>query len=149
MGMEIPNDLKHKPIYIIKNYEKVDGIYANNTDVQGMSIGKAQWLNDKDEFVPSVKVWRHTGERWSRQSEEITLTRAIDMSIFIIRILNQINNDFNDNNINIGDTSVSIMKQGDERQLIKYINKNMHIFKKHVNSLSDELKKYLKNIKKG
>jgi hypothetical protein len=33
----------------------------------------------------SAKVWRHTGERWSRQSEELPLHRALDLAILICR----------------------------------------------------------------
>lgn len=87
---EIPYWLKHKPIYAIKRYEQVDGFYKNDTDVIGLSLGKAQWSNDK--FVPSVKVWRDVKIKGtnqykiSRQSEETTLTRAIDLAILVVRI---------------------------------------------------------------
>lgn len=40
---EIPHWLKHKPIYAIKSYEQADGFYKNDTDVIGLSLGKAQW----------------------------------------------------------------------------------------------------------
>ena len=29
----------------------------------------------------SGKVWRHTGEKWSRQSEELPITRILDLAI--------------------------------------------------------------------
>ena len=35
----------------------------------------------------SAKIWRYTGEKWSRQSEEIPLHRAIDLSIFVCRTM--------------------------------------------------------------
>lgn len=31
----------------------------------------------------SAKIWRHTGEKWSRQSEEMPLHRALDLAILI------------------------------------------------------------------
>ena len=31
----------------------------------------------------SGKVWRHTGEKWSRQSEELPLTRILDLAILV------------------------------------------------------------------
>ncbi|MBJ3523953.1 hypothetical protein JGC27_25195, partial [Salmonella enterica subsp. enterica serovar Rissen] len=31
----------------------------------------------------SAKVWRNTGEKWSRQSEELPLHRAIDLATLI------------------------------------------------------------------
>ena len=33
----------------------------------------------------SAKVWRYTGEKWSRQSEELPLHRVIDLAILIVR----------------------------------------------------------------
>ncbi|MCJ7733924.1 MAG: DUF6530 family protein [Anaerolineales bacterium] len=32
-----------------------------------------------------AKVWRHTGEKWSRQSEEMPLHRVLDLAILIIK----------------------------------------------------------------
>lgn len=85
--MSIPNYLSHKPIYKIEEYAKVDGYYKNNTDVVGLSLGKAQWEQEK--FMPSVKVWRKVNKRFSRQSEETTLTRALDMATLIIKVLDK------------------------------------------------------------
>ena len=36
-------------------------------------------------MVISAKVWGHTGEKWSRQSEELPLTRVIDLAILVAR----------------------------------------------------------------
>jgi hypothetical protein len=33
----------------------------------------------------SAKVWRHTGEKWSRQSEELPLHRVLDLAILVCR----------------------------------------------------------------
>lgn len=78
--MKTPTHLKHKPIIAVNDYDKIDAIYANDTDVCALSIGQAQY--DTDEI--SVKIWRHTGERWSRQSEEMPIHRALDLSILTI-----------------------------------------------------------------
>lgn len=75
-----PEHLMHKPIIAVNDYDKIDGIYANDTDVVALSIGQAQY----DPAEISVKIWRHTGERWSRQSEEMPLHRALDASILTI-----------------------------------------------------------------
>ncbi|HFM9265615.1 TPA: DUF6530 family protein, partial [Enterococcus faecium] len=40
----------------------------------------AQW-NDRGKVDISGKVWRHTGEKWSRQSEELPITRILDLAI--------------------------------------------------------------------
>lgn len=78
--MKAPDHLKHKPIIAVSDYDKIDGIYANQTDVRALSVGEAQWDNKEI----SVKIWRRPDERWSRQSEEIPLHRALDLSILTI-----------------------------------------------------------------
>jgi hypothetical protein len=82
--MKIPTTLKHKPVIVYENYENVDGRYAYNSDAKGLSLGLAQW-NDRGKVNISAKVWRHTGEKWSRQSEELPLHRVLDLAILICR----------------------------------------------------------------
>ena len=82
--MKIPTTLKHKPVIVSENYENVDGRYAYNSDAKGLSLGLAQW-NDRGKVNISAKVWRHTGEKWSRQSEELPLHRVLDLAILICR----------------------------------------------------------------
>lgn len=82
--MNIPTTLKHKPVIIVPNYENVDGIQAQASDAKGLSIGLAQW-NDRGSVEASAKVWRHTGEKWSRQSEELPLHRVLDLAILVCR----------------------------------------------------------------
>jgi hypothetical protein len=82
--MKIPTSLKHKPVIISENYENVDGRYAYHTDAKGLSLGLAQW-NDRGKVEISAKVWRYTGEKWSRQSEELPLHRVLDLAILLCR----------------------------------------------------------------
>ena len=82
--MKIPTTLKHKPVIISENYENVDGRYAYNSDAKGISLGLAQW-NDRGKVDISAKVWRYTGEKWSRQSEELPLHRVLDLAILVCR----------------------------------------------------------------
>ncbi len=82
--MKIPTTLKHKPVVVSENYENVDGRYAYNSDAKGLSLGLAQW-NDRGKVEISGKVWRHTGEKWSRQSEELPLHRILDLAIMVCR----------------------------------------------------------------
>jgi hypothetical protein len=82
--MKIPTTLKHKPVIVSENYENVDGRYAYNSDAKGLSLGLAQW-NDRGKVNISAKVWRHTGEKWSRQSEELPLHRVLYLAILICR----------------------------------------------------------------
>ncbi len=82
--MKIPTSLKHKPVIVVNNYEHVDGKVANESDAKGLSIGLAQW-NDRGSVEASAKVWRHTGEKWSRQSEELPLHRVLDLALLVCR----------------------------------------------------------------
>ena len=52
--------------------------------MKGLSLGLAQW-NDRGKVDISAKVWRHTGEKWSRQSEELPMHRVLDLAILICR----------------------------------------------------------------
>ncbi len=81
--MKIPTTLKHKPVIVSEDYDKIDG-RIQNSDAKGLSIGLAQW-NDRGKIDISAKVWRYTGEKWSRQSEEMPLHRVIDLAILLCR----------------------------------------------------------------
>lgn len=81
--MKIPTTLKHKPVYTVENYAEVDGRTAGSTDAQGLSLGLAQW-NDRGKVDVSAKVWRYTGEKWSRQSEELPLHRVLDLALLLL-----------------------------------------------------------------
>ena len=84
--MQIPTQLKHKPVIVAEDYGRIDGRSAYDTDAQGLSLGLAQW-NDRGRVDISAKVWRYTGEKWSRQSEELPLHRVLDLAILTCRSL--------------------------------------------------------------
>ncbi|MGI5971062.1 MAG: DUF6530 family protein [Oscillospiraceae bacterium] len=82
--MKIPTALKHKPVFVVEDYTNIDGRKAGTGDARGMSLGLAQW-NERGNVDISAKVWRHTGGKWSRQSEELPLHRLIDLAIITVR----------------------------------------------------------------
>ena len=82
--MKIPKTLKHKPVIVSEDYENIDGRKAYNTDAKGLSLGLAQW-NDRGKLDISAKVWRYTGEKWSRQSEELPMHRVLELAILTCR----------------------------------------------------------------
>lgn len=82
--MNIPTGLKHKPVIVSEDYDMIDGRYTGNTDARGLSLGLAQW-NDRGKVEISAKIWRYTGEKWSRQSEEMPLHRVLDLAILICK----------------------------------------------------------------
>ncbi|MEG3124592.1 DUF6530 family protein [Sphingomonas sp. GB1N7] len=71
-----PDHIAHKPVYVVPYYG-LDPLRPSNTDAQFITLGWSQW--DGDEL--SAKVVRHSGKRWSRQSEELPLPRVIDLAI--------------------------------------------------------------------
>lgn len=73
-----------KPVIVTEDYENIDGRKAYNTDAKGLSLGLAQW-NDRGKLDISAKVWRYTGEKWSRQSEELPMHRVLDLAILTCR----------------------------------------------------------------
>ena len=82
--MKIPTSLKHKPVIISENYENIDGRSAYESEAKGLSLGLAQW-NDRGVVDISAKVWRYTGGKWSRQSEELPLHRVLDLAILVCK----------------------------------------------------------------
>lgn len=81
--MKIPTTLKHKPVIVSEEYAQIDG-REKNSDAMGLSLGLAQW-NDRGRVDISAKVWRYTGEKWSRQSEELPLHRVLDLALLVCR----------------------------------------------------------------
>ena len=80
--MSTPTHLAHKPITSVDEYAQHDGKYTvTGTDVESLSIGVAQY--DGNDI--SAKVFRYTGNKWSRQSEELPLHRIIDLSTVILK----------------------------------------------------------------
>lgn len=78
----LPQHLDHKPVYALP-YQIFDGIYSQGTDLRYISIGIAQYDQDK----VSIKTMRHTGGRWTRQAEELPLHRPIDMTLFLAKAI--------------------------------------------------------------
>lgn len=142
---EIPTNLTHKPIYAINDYEKIDGNYKTNTDVVGISIGKAQW--DENNFVPAVKVWRYKN-RWSRQSEETTVTRALDMATLVVNVLNKSYNDFDFSPYSSVFGKVSIEQVSKNQDLVRELNEYLKEHKADIECHIELLKKALADYEK-
>ena len=87
----IPTHLTHKPV-IGCNYDgvvnRVPGKYRDYTDARYISIGHAQYNREE----ASVKVMRHTGKKWSRQSEEVPIQRLPYMMIMLLAAIYKIQN---------------------------------------------------------
>lgn len=140
--MKIPNHLSHKPILKLEEYSKFDGRFANQTDTEGLSIGLAQWSNST-EIDLSAKVWRHTGEKWSRQSEELPLHRVLDLASLLCAAIYYERN----GTLPTNDKKFSLTLT-ENSQLIDILKKGM--LKENKNGALDKslerLSEYLKNL---
>ena len=109
---KIPQYLKHKPM-LSANYEAIDNS-AGYGDAKFLDIGKSTW--DKEDI--SVKCWRRSELGWSQQSEELPLSRVLDLAILTTAAIT-------------GQTS-SLNEQyhcDEDRQKIKdFIDDNMQIY---------------------
>ena len=79
----LPKSLKHKPLISVDYYQKdIDNIGAG--DAQYLSLGYAQWDDNRRDV--SAKIFRrnNSDSRWSRQAEELPISRVLDLAIFII-----------------------------------------------------------------
>ena len=89
MGVSIgvPTWLSHKPI-IASKYENINP--DDYDDAKFLSVGRAQY----DTNDVSVKIFRHSGQRWSRQSEEVPIQRiGYLLEMLLVAILHCQNND--------------------------------------------------------
>lgn len=138
--MEIPNHLKHKPIVLLEDYAKMDGIYnADTTDAQGLTIGLAQWNKSNGKEL-SAKVWRYTGEKWSRQSEELPLHRVLDLASLLCASISYAKNNTLPSH---EDFQARLIKNPELLQLLKASledEKNKQVLEISLQRLSDYLK---------
>lgn len=133
--MKIPTHLKHKPIIAVNDYEKIDSIYANHTDVRALSIGEAQYDNNQI----SLKVWRHTGKKWSRQNEEIPIHRNIDLTILLIgSLLTDISSKYPTTSLR-----EEIINENKVLDIQNYYKKNENFLKPRLEELKSVLDKFL------
>jgi hypothetical protein len=82
--VNVPMDLSHKPIiacdYIAYTKEEEDAKY--------LSIGHSTFNHDE----ASIKVFRHTGNMWSRQSEELPINRVGDLALLLLTAMKKVKN---------------------------------------------------------
>ena len=73
--------LSHWPIRTV-DYEKIDE-NSGYGDAKFLDIGQSTW--NKEDI--SAKVWRRTNKgKWSRQSEELPLSRVLDLAILVASV---------------------------------------------------------------
>ncbi len=80
-SVDVPMHLGHRPIYAAKYADLTD--YDPEGDAKFVSVGLAQY----DSESISVKLFRYSGERWSRQSEELPVYRALIPAIALLKTI--------------------------------------------------------------
>ena len=145
-NIDLPRHLEHKPIYATP-YQRFDGIYGSNSDAKYLSVGLAQWDNND----LSVKVMRHTGNRWTRQAEEFPLHRVFDAANFLAQVLLNVQentvdikpNTFTNQNVGLLVKKENINKQ--QQEIFEdFMDEHKEFVVSRLNSLYETLKK-LKN----
>ena len=140
--MGAPLHLKHKPIIAVDDYDENDAQFAGNTDAMALSIGIAQYDNSDKEI--SLKVWRYTGEKWSRQSEELPIHRCIDLNIlFLDSLLRNIENKYPDTSL-----KGTIRKMDKVINITKYYEDNKIHLEPRLIELKMKLMRFLENYNK-
>lgn len=79
--MATPTHLAHRPITSVDDYSSHDGVHKAATDAESLSVGIAQY----DGNHISAKVFRRSGAKWSRQSEELPLHRVFDLGTTVLK----------------------------------------------------------------
>ena len=134
--MDSPKELSHKPIISVNDYDKIDAQYRKDTDVKALSIGNAQY--DKNEI--SLKVWRHTGEKWSRQSEELPLHRSLDLNILLLgALMTDITSGYPKTNLR-----EEIDRQDNVENIKDYYKNHISFLKPRLEELREKLNEFLK-----
>lgn len=129
--MQAPTHLQHEPIVVVNDYDQIDGIYAFQTDAQALSFGHAQY--DKNEL--SLKVFRHTGDKWSRQSEELPVHRVFDLALLAIKSM--LGNPWNGQTP--GGFQEVIVQPDKINDITDYYNRNQAILRPQLIELRDLL----------
>ncbi|MBK5145582.1 hypothetical protein I2494_18035 [Budviciaceae bacterium BWR-B9] len=135
--MKIPTNLKHKPILEVPNYDDIDGPYIGDTDAMGLSIGIAQW-NTAGWTDLSAKVWRNSGDKWSRQSEELPLHRVLDLASLVCIAMQYCRDG---NNLSSPD-GFPVQRSGDNPEL----KRHLELMKKEIDDNKIHLDKSLERL---
>lgn len=111
-NIKIPLHLNHKPIIGV-DYKLIDE-KAGAGDAHYLSLGRSQW-NPED---ISAKVIRWTGDRWSRQNEELPLWRVLDLAILVIANLTGQKSSLNE----------FVVNDDDKKFLNSFLTENMELY---------------------
>lgn len=134
--MKVPKHLGHKPIIVVNEYDRIDAQYAKNTDVKALSIGEAQY--DGNEI--SLKIWRHSGKRWSRMSEEMPIHRNIDLNILLLgALLTDVDSNYSTTNLR-----EEIIDDKKVNSILVYYKNNEKFLRPRLLELRDKLDEFLK-----
>ena len=130
-----PTRLQHKSFYMLK-YGYYDGKYSKNgkeSDCKYLSFGLSQW----NPYDMSIKILRHTGEKWSRLSEEIPVHRFIDATILSAKII------FSDDQLKDINVEPGTFLNQENKENLKFTKRSLrekNIFKEFIEGETDDIK---------
>ena len=94
--------------------------------------------HDEDEI--SLKVWRFTGGKWSRQSEELPIHRNIDLNILLLgALLTDVDSGYPRTNLR-----EEVDNNSEFIKIIDYYNDHEGFLKPRLEELRDKLNEFLK-----
>jgi|GEM_PF-1932563 len=146
-----PTGKTHTPIVSLNKYAEIDGYHRKeDTDTVALSIGLATYSEDcldKEEQITtpreiSLKVWRHTGKKWSRISEELPIYRNLDLSILFVKSL--LINDKDSSLVFRGSHCLHIDKSDLFDRIRKDYSLNKEHYKPRLKELRDVIDLFLK-----
>lgn len=123
-----PTGRSHRPVLTVK-YEPVDA-EAGYGDALFMDLGQSTW--SKEDFSAKIWRWAKNGQRWSRQGEELPLSRVLDLAILVaaaVRGRESCLHEF-------------IQNQEQEEALDSFLSENELVFRSRL----DELRKILQPV---
>ncbi len=128
--INIPMHLSHKPI-IAADYSVFTGV---NDDAKYLSIGHAQYDNES----ASIKIFRYTGEQWSRQSEEVPINRVADLTLLLLASIKKVKEPKSESSL----LNEQIIKSDE----LDFLKDELEINKDRIKTSLLEVKRLLKEI---
>jgi hypothetical protein len=139
--MNAPTHLKHKPIVTSIDYDQIDGQFANNSDAKALSIGIAQWENNSNDISAKVFRFNDDTQRWSPQSEELPLHRALDLSILAIGAIMVSNG----NPVSVTDLNELVVDNGHIDRIREYYIANRTFLRRRIMELRRTIDTYMQS----
>jgi hypothetical protein len=81
--MTLPEYLDHKPIFSVKGYDKINGHYAAEGDIEDLTLGLSKGEHDERADL-SIKMWpkkEGVNTMGTAHTDELSVSQVLDMAI--------------------------------------------------------------------